>query len=509
MKNDSSQIKIDISSYLIDEELIKSTPGALVKKYKFIPVFKIGNTLTIAMADPQNLTVIDELRKRLNTEIDALYAEPEDIENAITQYYGLLDLIETYSKDALKDPNFLPKKSTENIIISTEEMSDSPIINLINLIICQGTLQRASDIHIEPSDEEIAIRLRIDGLMSEMKKLPKSLHQPIVSRIKVMGGMDIAETRIPQDGHINLIIDKKPIEIRVSSLPTIFGENIVMRLLPKGEISFGLTRIGFSEEILDLYKKLIFTPYGIILVTGPTGSGKTTSLYAALNEINQTTKTIITLEDPVEYHMQKIRQVQVNVKAGLTFSTGLKSILRQDPDIIMVGEIRDLETAELAVRCALTGHLVLSTLHTNDAPSSLIRLVDMGIEPFLVSSVVIGVLAQRLVRKICPKCKIEYQPTEDEIKSLNLDTSKSFKKGKGCKVCAHSGYLNRTAIAELFILDEKIKELLIKRASAIELRNKAVELGMKTMEEDAKEKIYQGITTPEEVLTVIQTIKNV
>jgi type IV pilus assembly protein PilB len=506
--NDSAYIKIDLSSYLIDEELLKSVPGALVKKYLFMPVFKIGNTLTIATTDPENLEALDNIKKALGTEIDALYADREDIQNAIDQHYGMMDLIENYISEASEDKAQKKELNEEEVVdISSDQMADSSIVNLVNLLISQSLLKRASDIHIEPLENEVLVRIRVDGEMQEMKRLPKTLLSAIVSRIKVMSGMDIAESRLPQDGHIKMTVEKTPLEIRVSSLPMICGENLVLRLLAKGENIYSLTDIGFDGKILQDFEKLISAPYGIVLVTGPTGSGKTTTLYAALDKVNQTSKNIITLEDPVESQIPMIRQVQINERAGLLFSTGLRSILRQDPDIIMVGEIRDLETVELAIRSALTGHLVFSTVHTNDAPSTLVRLVDMGVEPFLVSSSVIGVLAQRLVRKVCPKCAAPYTPTKDELDLLGLDPKQNYKKGKGCKSCGNTGYLGRTGIFELLNLDEKVKQILVKRASAAELRKLALENGMKSMQEDALEKIYAGLTTPEEVLKVVRSLR--
>jgi type IV pilus assembly protein PilB len=503
---DPNFVKINLASYLIDESLINSVPGAIVKKHKFMPVFKIGDTLTIATAEPDNLTLLDDITKGLGIEIDALYADPKDIENAIKQHYGVMDLIETFVDEVSQDKT-IEEVTDDSMDVSTEKMEDSAVVNLVNLIIGQALLKRASDIHIEPLPNESLVRLRVDGELFEMKRMPKRLHGALVSRIKVIAGMDIAETRIPQDGHIKITIDRKEVELRVSSLPMIYGENLVLRLLPKGDIIFGMQDLGFSDSDMLRFNKLIYNPYGMFLVTGPTGSGKTTTLYAALNEVNQTTRNIITLEDPVEHQIPLIRQVQINPKAGLTFSTGLRSILRQDPDVIMVGEIRDLETAELAIRSALTGHLLLSTIHTNDAPSTLIRLTDMGIEPFLVSSAIIGVLAQRLVRKNCPKCSIEYKPTQEELVLLNLDPNHKYVKGRGCKTCSQSGFLGRIGIFELLVLDETIKNILLKNASANEMRKLAIEAGFKTMKEDGIEKINDGLTTPAELLKVIQFLE--
>jgi type IV pilus assembly protein PilB len=368
------------------------------------------------------------------------------------------------------------------------------------MILNQAIISRASDIHIEPTENDSLIRLRVDGELFEMKKLPKKLHLSLVSRIKVIGKMDIAESRIPQDGQADITMDDKAIQLRISSLPTMYGENIVIRILNKSSVVLGLEQLGFVDKDLQTFSDISTSPYGMILVTGPTGSGKTTTLYAALNQINTVAKNIITLEDPVEYQLNLIRQVQVNPKAGLTFANGLRSILRQDPDIILVGEIRDLETAELAVRSALTGHLVLSTLHTNDAPSTLIRLIDMGVEPFLVSSSLIAIMAQRLVRKICHKCKIKYKPPKEALIALNLDENDDYYKGKGCKQCNHKGYQGRIGIFELLLLNEEIKQAMVKRISATELRQLAINSGMVSLKEDGIRKIKSGQTTPEEVL---------
>jgi type II secretion system protein E len=384
---------------------------------------------------------------------------------------------------------------------------DVPVVKVINLIIMQAVKDKASDIHIEPTEDMVRVRFRIDGILHETSTIPKNLQSIVASRIKILARMDIAESRKPQDGRIEFKIEKKALDLRVSSFPTIHGENIVMRILDKSSIVLGLEDLGFSKEDLKRYDKLIHSAYGIILVTGPTGSGKTTTLYSSLSTINSMDKNIITIEDPVEYELPLIRQTQVNLKAGISFATGLRSILRQDPNIIMVGEIRDKETADIAIQASLTGHLVFSTLHTNDAPSAVTRLIEMGIEPFLVSSSLIAILAQRLVRKICPACKEKYTPSTDVIKNLSAQKDSKemqFYKGKGCDDCKNTGYQGRVAIYELLVMTEEIRKLVVKKSSADEIKKKAIEEGMRALREDGLDKIRQGITTVEEVLRVTE-----
>jgi type IV pilus assembly protein PilB len=388
-------------------------------------------------------------------------------------------------------------------------VDDAPAARMFDLIMIQAIRDRASDIHLEPDEKALGVRFRIDGFLYESLTLPKQIHPSLTSRIKILAEMDIAETRLPQDGNFNVKMEKRSFEIRVSTFPTIYGENVVLRVLDQTSPLFKLEDMGFSEEMLDLCKQLIRRPNGIILVTGPTGSGKTTTLYAFLNLINSKEKNIITVEDPVEYRLSLIRQTQVNPKAGITFATGLRSILRQDPDVIMIGEIRDRETAEIAHQAALTGHLVLSTLHTNDAPEAISRLMDIGVEPYLISSSVIGVLAQRLVRTICPNCKTSYQADTNALGELGEKIQKSKEslslyRGKGCKNCKQSGYFGRTGIFELLTINEKIKQLIAEKASTQVIREAAKKItGMVSLREDGLRKVLKGITTLEEVDRVI------
>jgi type II secretory ATPase GspE/PulE/Tfp pilus assembly ATPase PilB-like protein len=368
----------------------------------------------------------------------------------------------------------------------------------------QAIKDKASDIHIEPEEDRFKIRFRIDGILHEVFSPPKHLEPALLSRIKVLSKLDIAEKRKPQDGRFNMKVQDRDIDLRVATFPTIYGENIVMRILDRGSILLGLDKLGFSEDTKIEFERLIKYPHGIILVTGPTGSGKTTTLYSALSTIDSEEKNVITIEDPVEYHLGRIRQSQINPKAGLTFANGLRSILRQDPDVVMVGEVRDNETAEISVQAALTGHLVFSTLHTNDAAGALSRLIDMDVEPFLISSSVIGILAQRLVRRICEKCKEPYKPSLDILKAFGASDEKGFFRGRGCNLCKNTGYKERIGIFELLVVNDDIRKLITEKASREIIKKKAVEMGMRTLRDDGMGKVLKGITTPEEVIKATQ-----
>ncbi|MDP8297520.1 MAG: type II secretion system ATPase GspE [Candidatus Orphnella occulta] len=494
---------MDLSDYLIDADVIKLVPESIAQRYKLIPLFKIGQTLTVAMADPQDINAMDQVRLKSGCEIDAVLATETDIKNAMDQYYGTSGGVE----EVIKQMNEV-KRSAPVAPASDKELAkmaeDAPVVKLVNMIIIQAVTEKASDIHIEPDEKVLRVRYRVDGILHEVPKPPKDLEAAIISRVKVLASMDIAERRKPQDGRIMMKMQGKDIDMRVSCFPTVYGENIVIRLLDKTSLLLGLSELGMRPEMHKAFDKIIRKPFGIMLVTGPTGSGKTTTLYAALNTINSEEKNIITIEDPVEYQISMIRQTQVNPKAELTFASGLRSILRQDPDVIMVGEIRDSETAEIATQAALTGHLVFSTLHTNDASGAITRLADMGIEPFLISDAVIGVLAQRLVRVICPKCKEKLVPTDATLKDLKLKRSDDLAlyHGKGCAKCKDTGYVGRVGIYELLIIDDELRKLIIAKAPADQIKAKAVELGMKTLYEDGIAKALEGITSVEEVLRV-------
>lgn len=485
---------VDISHYLIDVDLIKLIPQKIAKRYKLMPLFRVEDTLTIAMANPRDVLALDEVRQVTGIEnVEAVLSTEEMILKALDEYYIEGEKVQDLLKGMQAD---------ESVKARDVELKQAPIIKIVNLIVTEAVRSRASDIHLEPEKDILRLRYRVDGVLHEVNTFPKHLQSAVISRIKLMADMDIAESRLPQDGKISIKIEEKDLDIRVSSFPTVCGENIVMRILDKSSVIMGLDQLGFLKEELTKFGQLIRAPYGIILVTGPTGCGKTTTLYAILSAINSIEKNIVTIEDPVEYELPLIRQTQVNPKAGLTFASELRAILRQDPDIIMVGEIRDTETAEVAIQAALTGHLVLSTLHTNDATSALTRLIDMQIEPFLVSSTVIGVLAQRLIRLICTDCKEKYSPSKDVSQSLNLAAAKQLYRGAGCKICKHTGFLGRTGIFELLMINEELKSMVLRRASSQELRKVAIESGMKSLYQDGVAKVKKGLSTVEEVLRV-------
>ena len=498
--------RIDFSNYLLDPKVVDILPENFCRKNMIIPVFKIGGTLTIAMVDPLDIFVLDEVRLKAGCEVEPVVVPEKDLIRIFDQYYGargtMDDIVKSLDKDKLqiKDGGETDLKALQGLV------EEAPIVKLVNLLISEAVKAGASDIHIEPDEIFLGTRYRVDGVLHEVTSPPKDLQSAIISRIKILSGMDIAEKRIPQDGRFQLKIENRQIDCRVSTIPTVYGENVVIRLLDLNSILLGLSELGFSRDMLNEYEKLIRKPYGIILVTGPTGSGKTTTLYSSLSTINSPEKNIVTIEDPIEYRLKLVRQMQINTKAGLTFANGLRSILRQDPDIIMVGEIRDLDTAEVAIQAALTGHLVLTTLHTNDAPGAIARLVDMGVEPFLVSSAVSAVIAQRLVRVICKDCGEDYVPSAKLLEEVGLSSSKQVKfyRGKGCDKCLHTGYKGRVGIFELMPPDDAIKALTVAKSSSTEIRKAAIKNGMKTMQEDGIEKVKAGITTLEEVLRVTQ-----
>ncbi|MFA4889685.1 MAG: type II secretion system ATPase GspE [Candidatus Omnitrophota bacterium] len=506
--------RIELGNYLIDPKIVELVPEALARKYELIPVLKIGNRLTCAMVDPWNIFALDEIRAKTNLVIEPAVATESEIKKALNEHYGakgsMEDLIKTIDEKKLgiEAGKEIDTKKLQGIV------EEPVVIKLVNLIIMQAIKEGASDIHIEPEEGVLKTRFRVDGMLHEISAPPKHLQSAIISRIKIMANLNIAERRTPQDGRFTVNLEGKQIDVRVSCVPTIYGENLVLRLLDVTSALLGLEQLGFSKEVLDKYNKLITRPHGIILVTGPTGSGKTTTLYASLAKINTPEKNIITIEDPVEYKLSGIRQIQVDTKVNLTFDNGLRSILRQDPNIIMVGEMRDFETAEIAIQAALTGHLVFSTLHTNDAPGAITRLIDMGVEPFLASSSIIGVLAQRLVRKICPDCKEKYTPTEEALNDIGISEKSRttndeqrttvFYKGKGCAKCMNTGYKGRISIYELMLPDDKIRNSIVAKAPTDEIRKLACSSGMLTLMEDGIEKVKQGITTLEEVLRVTQ-----
>jgi len=486
---------MNLEDYVIDAELTRLIPESIANKYKVVPLFKIMDTLTVGMADPSDIQALDHVRRISKAgSVDPVLVSSKSIEKVLDFYYGQGNSVEEIVKSIEK------KKMPADKGFLMESAEEPPVIKLVNILISEAVKDRVSDIHIEPEMEALRVRYRIDGILHEVHSLPKKLQNAVISRVKILAEMDIAESRRPQDGKISLKLENKDLDIRVSTFPTVHGENVVMRLLDRSSILLGLKDLGFSKDNLEIFSRMILQPNGIILVTGPTGSGKTTTLYSALSTISSMEKNIITIEDPVEYELPLIRQTQVNPKADITFANGLRSILRQDPDVIMVGEIRDKETAEVAIQASLTGHLVFSTLHTNDASSSLTRLIDMGLEPFLISSSLILVVAQRLVRQICPKCKEEYSPTPAALEDLGLDIKAKFFRGKGCPLCKNTGFSGRIGIFEVLVLNETIRKMVEEKNSADAIKKKAVELGMKTLREDGLEKAKAGLTTIEEIL---------
>ncbi len=489
---------VDLSSFIIEPEIASLVPESTVRKLKILPLFKEGNSLTVAMADPTDVRIIDELHRETALMIEPVLASDMEIVRTIDQTYGTADTIYEVVKSV----------DEKKLLSSKEAGEEAPIVKLTNLIIVQAVRDRASDIHIEPEEKMVRVRYRIDGVLHRVVSLPKFLQMPITSRIKIMSDLDIAERRLPQDGRIRMEVGNKSIDLRVSLQPTLFGENLVMRILDKSSIMIGIESLGFSKEDFNTFADIVRAPHGMVLVTGPTGSGKTTTLYSAINRINTEDRSIMTMEDPTEYQIPLVRQTQVNPQIGLTYAAGLRAILRQDPDIIMVGEIRDLETAEIAVHAALTGHLVFSTLHTNDAASAFTRLVDMGVESFLASSSIMGVIAQRLIRVICEKCKKEYKPTKAELDELGIVSKEDivFYRGAGCPLCKGTGYKGRIGIFSILRATARIQELVVAHAPATDIDKMARSEGMHSLRDDCLGKVRKGITTVEEMFRVTQDI---
>jgi len=488
--------QIDLANYLIDTEVLNLVPEDFARKHKLIPLSLEGNRLTIAMANSFDVFALDEVQKMTNTNVDALSATESEVLSAIEQHYAMKGESSKLLEEIIR--------LAESGSVSEEDLAkQSPIIRLVDQLIIQGTKDGATDIHLEPEEKTLRARYRIDGILQSGPSIPKSLQAPTIARIKIMSDLNISENRLPQDGKIRFYIGKKKVDLRVSTFPTVYGENVVLRILDKSRLILGLNKLGFTDENLNKFIKLLKKTNGIILVTGPTGSGKTTTLYSALSYINNMENNIITLEDPVEYELPLICQSQINPKAGLTFATGLRSILRQDPDIILVGEMRDSETAEMAIRSALTGHLVFSTLHTNDSAGAIPRLLEMGMEPFLISSSLIGIMAQRLIRLICKNCKEPVEPEEEILEQLHIERDgHKFQQGKGCQECNHTGYKDRLALFEILSVSPKVKRLISERAESSLIQKAACEEGMITLFQDALHRAFQGETTLEEVLRV-------
>jgi type IV pilus assembly protein PilB len=495
---------IDLSNYMFEPETVRLVPAALARRRKLIPAFHIGDSLTVAMANPQDITALDELRRVTGRNITPALSSAVDIERAINDQYGVPTAQEDDVAQALSE--FDNQELTLQIAPGMDGHSDeelateAPIVRFVNDLLISAIRDHASDIHLEPDEQRLRVRFRIDGIMHTASQVPVRLAPAVLSRVKILARMNIAEKRKPQDGQFEIPSAGHTVDVRVSSLPTVTGENLVLRLLDRASVMVGMDELGFDPAVLSEFQELLRRPYGILLVTGPTGSGKTTTLYAALQTINSESKHIVTLEDPVEYRLPLIRQCQVNPKAGITFASGLRAILRQDPDIIMVGEIRDPETAEIAIQASMTGHLVLSTLHTNDSAGAITRLVDMGIEPFLVGSSVIAVLAQRLVRKTCERCRSSFLPEPELVKSAGLPPDILLTRGQGCPYCRRTGYRGRVGLFELLPIDDHIRRLTMARNPSSEISNYAVAQGMKTLRDDGIQKVRQGLTTVEELV---------
>jgi general secretion pathway protein E/type IV pilus assembly protein PilB len=505
---------VQLQNLQIPDDVIAAVPRHIARKYQVVPVSRVDDAVTVAIADPSDLATIDSLTHLLGGEVRLQVASESEIEAALAQYYGggqsgqlgggdtvVGQAIQELTQDNVEFA--VPETAMEDDAGGAVE-ADAPLIRLVNQIIVDAYNMRASDIHMEPMEKRFRLRYRIDGVLHEMKNPPKRLQAAMIARLKIQSNMSIAEHRIPQDGRIQTSVGEKTIDLRVSCLPTNHGESIVMRILDKEGLRLGLAELGFFSDDQQIFERLIGLPDGIILVTGPTGSGKTTTLYSCLHFINRPDRKIITVEDPVEYILGGINQVQVNETVGLTFAMALRSILRQAPNIVMIGEIRDVETATIAINASLTGHLVFSTLHTNDAPSAVTRLIDIGVKPFLVASSTRAMMAQRLVRKICKKCAQPYTPTENEIRSLNLDATaikdSTIRHGRGCDNCSNTGHRGRMGLFEVFVVDDEVRKLIYDKVASSVLRTRAREIGMRTLREDGIRKVLAGLTTPAEVI---------
>jgi type IV pilus assembly protein PilB len=498
---------INLSKVRVPEDVQNLVPKDMARQYKLAPVCKLGNKLFVAMADPLNVLALDDLRQRTKLEIVPMITTERSVTEALSGVSSAGSAMEQVLKDAASQADSVEEVKAKREDIDLDrlavESEDAPVVKIVNLILVQALKEKASDIHIEPFEKILKLRYRVDGALIEASSPPKALQLPIASRIKILAGLDIAERRLPQDGRFRIRVSGKEVDLRISVLPTTYGEKIVIRLLDKGALSGSIDQLGMDEYTLGIFKKAVDAPHGMILVTGPTGSGKTTTLYSVLSELNNPEYNIVTVEDPIEYQLPGINQVAVKADIGLAFADALRSILRQDPDIVMIGEIRDNETADIAVKAALTGHQVLSTLHTNDAAGAISRLDDMGIEPFLISSSVLLTCAQRLVRRVCPNCKEEFVPEAELLAKLEIqDEGATFYQGAGCERCKRRGYMGRAAIIEVLPVSETIRRLIIKRASAAVIKNQAVSEGMKTLRMVGIDKAREGVTTLEEILRV-------
>ncbi|MGZ8765305.1 MAG: GspE/PulE family protein [Acidimicrobiia bacterium] len=496
---------VDLSEVSVDASVAMLIPENLSRKYQALPIFWEEHRLVVAIADPSNVFAVDDIRAITGADIRTVVATSGQLAELIDRFHRLDGEVDTVAQEAADELG-----PGDDISSLSEIIEDAPIVKFVNLLITQAVSDRASDIHVEPGERDLRIRFRIDGVLHEVMHSPKSIQNGVISRLKVMAEIDIAERRLPQDGRISLTVSGKPIDLRVATLPTVYGEKVVMRILDKGQAVLTLDELGFLPEVMSRYEESYTKPYGTILVTGPTGSGKSTTLYATLNILNEPSRNVITIEDPVEYRLAGINQIQVNARAGLTFATALRSILRADPDIVLLGEIRDRETAVIGIEAALTGHLVLSTLHTNSAASTPMRLVEMGVEPFLVTSALDCVLAQRLARRLCDRCKEAYQPTESElveagwrVEDLGANEWPTLFRHIGCSSCGRTGYRGRFAIHEVMLITEDVERMIIERRSTDDIQKTAVMQGMLTLREDGLRKVGMGQTSLEEVFRVV------
>lgn len=488
------------------QELDKLVPEQVAREQYLIPISRHLNSLTVAFADPLDLVVQDNIRRLTKCEINPMIASRKDIEEALNGFYGKRDLLREIIEQTHKDKQKKEKVKDLDLNELVKKAEEAPVIRLVNLLVKQAIDERASDIHIEPLEDGMSIRYRIDGSLYKISPPDESLLPAMVSRIKILSRLDIAERRLPQDGGFSMTIKGRNIDTRVSTVPVIHGEKVVIRILDKASIPLDLKQLGFEPDDLEKFSNAINQPYGLVFLTGPTGSGKTTTLYAALNQINSPHKNLTTVEDPVEYHLGGINQVQVKPGIGLTFASGLRAFLRQDPDVMMVGEVRDLETAEICIQSALTGHLVFSTLHTNDAPGAISRLIDIGIEPFLISASLLLIIAQRLVRRLCQGCKEEYNPSDEEKEKLGIKQGEKVYRAKGCEKCRFSGYKGRVAIHEMMFVNDEVKHLISQGKPDNIIKEAAIKNKMMTLQESGFRKVRQGMTSLEEILAVTGTL---
>ena len=494
--------RIDLEKTFVEQDMARSIPKEVALKYTAIPIFMRDGKLVVAMSDPLNMFAIDDICFITQKKIQPAVATKKQIEKAIEIYYSKQDADQAI-EELKREFTASVEESQRTGMELSDDVQAAPAVRLTNSIINQAIATNASDIHIEPFENYVAVRYRVDGVLFESNRIPQSLYSAVSTRIKIMAGMNIAEKRLQQDGRIELEVKGRSYDFRVSSLPTVFGEKIVIRVLDRTTFDYTRDKLGFTERENEMMDKIIRMPYGIVLLTGPTGSGKTTTLYSLLSEVNTPDKNIVTIEDPVEYMLPGINQVQVNPKAGLTFAAGLRSILRQDPDIIMIGEIRDEETAQIAVRAAITGHLVLSTLHTNDAPGAITRLVDMGVEPYLAADAIVAVIAQRLVRKLCPNCREPYTAEGNEMMILNLDKPVRLHRAVGCPACQNSGYRGRTAIHEVMMVGREHRNIIARGGSAEEIREVSISQGMVDLYESCRRLVLDGVTSIQEMVRTV------